>query len=64
MARRPGDGILPRRGTGTVAEAMSKEIHVAMASTTSKPGDVAGNLAQIETSAQRAAADGVVVGAS
>jgi|GEM_PF-4747797 len=43
---------------------MSKEIHVAMASTTSKPGDVAGNLAQIETSAQRAAADGVVVGAS
>jgi len=37
---------------------MSKKIHVAVASTTSKPGDVTGNLAQIEELAKRAAADG------
>lgn len=36
---------------------MTKNIHIAVASTTSKPGDVAGNLRQIADLAARAAAD-------
>jgi len=40
---------------------MSKLIHVAIASTTSKPGDVQGNLGQIAEFAQQAARDGADV---
>ena len=37
---------------------MSKNIHIAIGSTCSKPGDIAGNLAQIEAFARQASADG------
>jgi len=40
---------------------MSKKIHIAIASTTSKPGDVKGNLRQITSFALRAAADGAAL---